>query len=224
MQITQEALDLIKSHEGLRLEAYKDPIGVWTIGYGTTSRAGIGVTVSPGMTITEAEAEDYLRRALELFGQKIAPGFKRPPTPNQYGAMLSLAYNIGPGAFLRSTCLKRFNAGDLEGAAEALQWFNKAGGKVWRGLVRRRAEEAELFLSSSTSPIPTPRPDGVRNSPLQSTELQAGAGQIATAVGGGVAGVAALEGTAQIVAIVVAGVVAVLALYMMRRRLARWAG
>ena len=228
MQLTQRGLDLIKAHEGLRLEAYRDPVGVWTIGYGTTSRAGIGVAVSQGMVVTESQAEGYLRRALLKFADQIKPGFKRPPNDNQYSAMLSLAYNIGPGAFLRSTALKRFNAGDFKGAAEALQWFNKAGGKVWNGLVRRRAEEAELFLAplegEAHFPVATPAPDEPRTSLLQSHELRSAAGQIATGVAGGSWSIANLDGTAQIIVVSGALVVVLLGLYLMWRRSRRWQG
>ena len=87
-----------------------------------------------------------LRQGLERFAAQIRPLFKRAPTENQFGAMVSHAYNIGVGAFSRSTCLRRFNDGDAEGAAEALTWFNKAGGRVLRGLTRRRDAERELFL------------------------------------------------------------------------------
>ena len=122
--------------------------GVWTIGYGTTSMAGIGVTVTRGMRITKAQAEDFLSRALDKFAAKIKGYFTHQPTPNQLGAMLSLAYNIGTGAFKSSTCLRRFNAGDFAAAAEALTWFNKAGGKRLQGLVNRRNDEKRLFLTA----------------------------------------------------------------------------
>jgi lysozyme len=202
MNINQDGLDLVKRFEGLRLTSYKDPVGIWTIGYGTTTRAGVGVTVGPNMTITEEQAEGYLRKALDKFALRISGGFTRTPTSNQFSAMLSLAYNIGPGAFLKSTCLKRFNAGDIDGAAEALTWFNKAGGKVLNGLVRRRAAERELFLADDVSVIETPTADGEK--PLwKSTTLQG-----ATAAGGTVlAAMAQMDWRAQIVlAVALAGI------------------
>ncbi|WP_299945386.1 lysozyme [uncultured Ruegeria sp.] len=159
MRINDAGLDLIKRFEGFEPKAYRDPVGVWTIGYGTTSRAGIGVTVSPGMEVSEEQASQYLMAALDKFGEQILPGFQRKPNENQYAAMLSLAYNIGPGAFRKSTCLKRFNKGDDEGSAQALQWFNKAGGKVLRGLVRRRQAESELFLRDVPA-FRVPKADG----------------------------------------------------------------
>lgn len=146
-EIDPRAIALIKEFEGFRSEAYRDPVGIWTIGYGTTKAAGVGIDPKAGMTITEAEAEKYLRRALDKFAEQIRPHIKRPTTPAEFGAMLSLAYNIGPGAFSGSTVLERFNAGDKAGAAEAFGWWNRAGGKVLAGLVRRRKAEADLFLS-----------------------------------------------------------------------------
>lgn len=223
MQINQATVDLVKRWEGLRLEAYQDSVGVWTIGYGTTAKAGLGITPRAGMTITEAEAEEYLRRGLEKFAEEIAGGFIRTPTANQFGAMLSLAYNIGVPNFLNSTALKRFNAGDVQGAAEAMTWFNKAGKKVLRGLVNRRADEVALFMSDAPSEIAEARPDAERTSPAQSTTVQAGTVQAVTAVSGGVSAVAALDGTAQIVALVVCGVVLLAAVWIMRERIKKFA-
>lgn len=145
--INQASLNLIKEFEGLRLKAYQDSVGVWTIGYGTTAAAGVGIEPKAGMTITQAQAEHYLQAAVEKFAAQIAPKITRPANPNEFGAMVSLAYNIGPGAFAKSSVLKRFNAGDTAGAAEAFKMWNKAGGKVLAGLVRRREAEAKLFLT-----------------------------------------------------------------------------
>jgi len=202
MKINQDGIDLIKRFEGLRLTSYKDPVGIWTIGYGTTSRAGIGVEVGPNMSITEYQAEKYLRDAVDRFGAKIIQGFTHKPTSNQYSAMLSLAYNIGAGAFLKSTCLKRFNAGDIDGAADALTWFNKAGGKVLNGLVRRRAAERELFLADDVSAIETPTADAEKPW-WKSTTLQ-GAG---AATGSILAAMSQMDWRAQIVlAVALAGI------------------
>lgn len=215
--ITNEAVALIKEFEGLRLKSYQDSAGVWTIGYGTTSRAGIGVSVGPGMVITEAEAEHYLRAALEKFSETIKPGFTTAPTDNQYGAMLSLAYNIGPGAFLRSTCLKRFNAGDIDGAAEALTWFNKSGGKVLRGLVRRREAERDMFLA--TDPVANITPDEPKDSPAKSTSIWATI-TAALSGGGGVAMVIPqLSPAAQIALIVLAGIGALSLMWIAKERI-----
>lgn len=176
MRINQATVDLVKEFEGLELHAYRDPVSVVTIGYGYTNNAGFGPGVEMGDVWTEEQAENMLWKGLEVFAAEITPLFKRKPTDNQFGAMLSLAYNIGTGAFARSTCLKRFNAGDDEGAAEALTWFNKAGGKVLRGLVRRREAERALFLTDSPVSIndgSAARPDKEKEM-TSSTTLGAG--------------------------------------------------
>ena len=147
MNVSETAIDLIKEFEGFRASAYLDPVGIVTIGYGTTSRAGVGIEPHLGMTISEPQAEVYLRQAVEKFAAQIAPLIKVPVTEAQFGACVSLAYNIGPGAFARSSVLRKLNAGDIAGAAAAFALWNKAGGKVLPGLVRRRAAEARLFLS-----------------------------------------------------------------------------
>lgn len=140
-QIGVAGLALIKSFEGLRLTAYKCPADVWTIGYGST-----GPHVKQGMTITEAQADKLLQDDLDRFEASVA---KHAPnaSQNQFDAMVSLAFNIGTGAFEKSTLLRKFVAGDTAGAAEAFrQWVN-AGGRKLEGLVRRREAERKLFLS-----------------------------------------------------------------------------
>lgn len=151
MIINQATVDLVKRFEGLRLEAYQDSVGVWTIGYGTTAMAGLGITPRAGMKITEQEAEEYLRRGLEKFADEIRPYIKAPINENQFGAFLSLAYNIGPDAFRKSSALRFFNAGETFKAGESILWWNKAKGKTLKGLVRRREAELKLFNTPVTS-------------------------------------------------------------------------
>ena len=150
-QVNQRTINLIKEFEGFRAEAYRDAAGVWTIGYGTTAAAGVGVTPVPGMTITKAEAEWYLQKAVNKFAGQVEAMLTAPANDNQFGAFVSLAYNIGPGAFSRSSALRRFNEGKVALAAEAILAWNKAtvsGRKqVLRGLARRREAEKALFLS-----------------------------------------------------------------------------
>ncbi len=148
-QLNAASLDLIREFEGLRLDAYLCPAGKWTIGYGHTSYAG-KPEVSEGMRITEEEANAILARDMAKFTEGVLAVLKRRPTNNQLGAFASLCMNIGLGAFSGSTAVKRFNAGDMAGAADALTWWNKAtvnGKKVkLKGLVRRREAERQLFL------------------------------------------------------------------------------
>lgn len=144
--INREALDLIKEFEGFRAKAYKDAVGVWTIGYGSTAMAGVGIEPKAGMEITEAQALAYLDAAVVKFEHNVTKVLKRPANENEYGAMVSLAYNIGPAGFAKSSVLRLFNAGDKEVAGEAFLLWNKAGGKVLAGLTRRRKAERALFL------------------------------------------------------------------------------
>lgn len=145
--VNKATLDLIKEFEGFRAAAYQDAVGIWTIGYGTTAVAGVGITPKAGMKISEAQALGYLDAAVTKFSHEVTRLLKRPANDNEFGAMVSLAYNIGPGAFAKSSVLRLFNAGDKEGAAAAFLLWNKAGGKVLRGLVRRREAEKRLFLT-----------------------------------------------------------------------------
>lgn len=147
MQINKATIDLIKEFEGFRSQAYRDPVGIWTIGYGTTGMAGVGISPKAGMSITQDDAERYLALTVEKFAAQIEDAITAPINENQFGAFVSLAYNIGPAAFKKSTALRKFNAGDIQGAADAILLWNKAGGKVLNGLVRRRNAERKLFLT-----------------------------------------------------------------------------
>jgi len=152
MIVNQAAIDLIKEFEGFEPKAYRDPVGIWTIGYGTTEMAGVGIDPQLGMTITQDDAERYLQLAVQKFAAKIEDMIDVPVTDNQFGALVSLAYNIGPTALAKSTVMKRLNAGDYQGAADAFAMWNKAGGKVLAGLTRRRAAERALFLKADAEP------------------------------------------------------------------------
>lgn len=139
MHISQKGLDLIKSFEGLRLSAYKCPADVWTIGYGTT--AG----VKQGQTITKERADELLREDVARFEAQVLRLVKVPLTQGQFDALTSFVYNLGAGNLGNSTLLRLLNAGDYKGAAAQFDRWNKAGGKVLAGLVRRRAAERALF-------------------------------------------------------------------------------
>lgn len=137
----QPAIELIKRFEGCVLRAYRDPVGIWTIGYGTTKN------VRPGMKITQAAAVELLLNDLDDRLEFIEMVVKVPTTDDETCALLSFAYNVGLSALQKSTLLRKLNAGRprVEVAAEFDKW-TRAGGKVLRGLVRRRAAERDLFL------------------------------------------------------------------------------
>jgi lysozyme len=161
MNINQATIDLVKRWEGFRAEAYLCPAGVWTIGYGITAGAGIGVNPKPGDRVTREQADQHLRAALDRFARQIRPLITAPINDNEFGAFLSLAYNIGVGGFGRSSALRHFNAGDKAKAAAAIKLWNKAtvGGKrqVLQGLVNRRAEEVVLFQTPASAPQRAPQ-------------------------------------------------------------------
>lgn len=133
--------EAIKKAEGLRLTAYLDTGGVWTIGYGHT-----GADVREGLTIPLSEAERLLTRDLKVAEGHVNDAVKVKLTQNQFDALVSFVYNVGGGAFRSSTLLKLLNAGDYEGAANQLPRWNKDNGKVIPGLTNRRHEERDLFL------------------------------------------------------------------------------
>jgi lysozyme len=139
-KISKKGIDLIKKYEGLRLKSYVCAAGVLTIGWGST-----GSHVTPHMVISEAEAERLLIQDLARFESGVNRLVKRPITQNQFDALVSLAFNIGLGAFSNSTLLRRLNAGDFQGASEQFARWNRGGGKVLRGLTVRRAEETAMF-------------------------------------------------------------------------------
>lgn len=138
-RINRAGLDLIKRFEGLRLEAYVCPAGVLTIGWGHT-----GPDVRPEMVCTRQKADALLHKDLERFETGVAEALKVRVTDNQYAALVSLAFNIGLGAFGRSTLLRKVNEEDPTAADEFQRW-NKAKGKTLPGLTKRRAAEAALF-------------------------------------------------------------------------------
>ncbi|WP_336948622.1 lysozyme [Acinetobacter junii] len=145
MKISQVGIDLISSFEDTKLQAYDDGVGVWTIGIGTTVYPN-GVKVKKGDKCTLEQAKEYFAHDLERFEASVNNLVKVPLSQNQFDALVSLTYNIGQTAFSNSTLLKKLNAKDYQGAADQFIRWNKGGGKVMKGLVRRREAERALFL------------------------------------------------------------------------------
>ena len=139
-QTNASGVNLIKSFEGLRLKAYQDAVGVWTIGYGTTRG------VKPGQEISEAQAEALLKTDLNRFEQAVNQAVRVPINDNQFAALVSFTYNVGSGALRSSTLLRKLNYRDTYGAANEFPRWNRAGGRVLAGLTRRRNAERALFL------------------------------------------------------------------------------
>lgn len=152
MRISEKGLAMIEKFEGCLLKASNKLDGVWTIGYGQTGRY-YGKRVRRGMTTTKAEAHAWLRdHSIKTYEDAVTQAVKVPLNQNQFDALVSFTYNVGVGALKQSTTLRRLNAGDYTGAADALTMWTKCNGKVLAGLVRRRKEERALFLTPVTQP------------------------------------------------------------------------
>ena len=142
--VSTSGMALICSFEGIKLKAYDDGVGVWTIGFGTTIYPN-GIKVKKGDTCTEAQAKAYMAHDLKKIESAVNSAVTVSINQNQFDALVSLAYNIGTSGFKNSTLVEKLNAGDIRGAAAQFDVWNKGGGKVMQGLVNRRAVERKLF-------------------------------------------------------------------------------
>jgi len=139
VKISQDGLKLIKKFEGCELKSYQDSVGVWTIGYGHTKG------VEEGQEITQDEAEEMLASELDEYEGYINDMVECDLEQHQFDALVAWVYNLGPTNLRSSTMLKRLNANDLEDVPNQIKRWDKAGGKVLAGLVRRREAEALMF-------------------------------------------------------------------------------
>lgn len=152
MKLSQKGVDFIKSHEALRLKAYQDSKGVWTIGWGHTKN------VHPGDVITREQAEQFIRddfawveRTLNV---DLVTGRDKPlVTQNEFDALCSLVFNIGSDAYLESTVRRKIKQGDKMAAARAFKMWVYSDHKFVQGLANRRADETRLFLQSGQADI-----------------------------------------------------------------------
>jgi len=142
----------LTKEEGLRLKAYRCSAGVLTIGVGHTSAAG-APRVTADLVITREQADEILSRDLVTFEDAVNKAIKVPVSQNEYDAMVSLAFNIGTNGFAGSSVVRKLNAGDRAGAAEAFLLWKRAGDHPTILLARRQREKA-LFLSSATPVAP----------------------------------------------------------------------
>jgi lysozyme len=139
---SERGLALTKSFEGLHLGAYQDCAGNWTIGYGHA-----GPSVSPGQSISEAEAETLLQADLAEAVACVNHAVQVPISQDQFDAMVDFCFNAGRGNFAQSTLLRKVNSRDFGGAVAQFALWVHAGGEVVSGLVRRRNAEAALFTA-----------------------------------------------------------------------------
>ena len=147
MHISQEGVDLVKKFEGCKLEAYQCAAGVWTIGYGSTKG------VKEGDTLTQKEADNLLLHEMQEYESYIKELVKVPLKQNQFDALVSWVFNLGPANLKASTMLKFLNAGDYHLIPSQIKRWNKAGGKVLEGLIRRREAEALMFENKDWSAV-----------------------------------------------------------------------
>lgn len=150
-QVDQTGEDLIERFEGLSLTWYKCPAGVWTIGYGHTGAIG-APAYRVGQRITQAEANSILASDLRSTEAGVSKLLKRPLPINKYDAVVSLAYNIGVGAFGGSHLLEFVNNGDFASASAQFLLWDRSGGRVLPGLVQRRRAEQLLFNTPNANP------------------------------------------------------------------------
>ena len=147
MNISQEGISLIKKFEGCELEAYQCAAGVWTIGYGSTK------DVKEGDTLTQKEADNLLLHEMQEYEGYIKELVKVPLKQNQFDALVSWVFNLGPANLKASTMLKFLNAGDYHLIPSQIKRWNKASGKVLGGLIRRREAEALMFEDKDWSAV-----------------------------------------------------------------------
>jgi lysozyme len=143
MNISAAGIKAIETYEGVRLTAYADSIGVPTIGVGHT----LGVKL--GDTITQDQADEFLRADLEDAEYAVNKYVTVPLTQGQFDSLTSFVFNLGAGAFKGSTLLADLNAGHYDDAADQLLRWNRAGGQVLAGLTKRRISERCMFLTGA---------------------------------------------------------------------------
>lgn len=186
LRTSEEGRELIQEHETLRLKAYRCPAGVWTIGWGHT-----GDDVHEGMVITRPQAVALFNHDIGVCEEAIFRLVRARLNQAQFDALVSFTFNIGGAALAKSTLLRKLNAGEYDAVPFELARWNKAKGKVLPGLVRRRKDEAALWVSEDPDPEQeqVARPDPPAAKPmLASRTVQGG-----IASGAGVAGATLTE-------------------------------
>lgn len=143
MKTSKDGRSKLEAREGTRLKAYRDSVGVWTIGVGHTSAAG-SPTVTPSLKITADECDAIFARDLVKYEATVNSAVKVPLAQNEFDALVSLCFNIGQGGFAKSTVVKRLNAKDRKGAAAAFMMWNKP-----KEIIGRRTGEMKQFLGAS---------------------------------------------------------------------------
>jgi lysozyme len=142
LSYSDKGLTLTQQCEGLRLEAYQDSVGVWTVGYGHT-----GSDVRKGLTISEEQASDLLKKDVATAVAAVNRLVTVSLSQNQFDALVDFVFNLGASRLAGSKLLRKVNAGDFAGAAEQFLAWVRAGNQILPGLVTRRKAERALFLA-----------------------------------------------------------------------------
>lgn len=150
MRTNQAGINLIMEFEGLHLTPYRDPIGLWTIGYGHLITRSSELPEIWNRTITKEEARQLLKADLGRFERGVESLTAVPLNENQFSALVSFCFNLGTGAYQRSTLRRKINRGEYDEAAREFRKWVYAGGIKFRGLVRRRQAEEWLFTTTTS--------------------------------------------------------------------------
>lgn len=145
MKVSKECLKMLAHHEGVRQKPYKCPAGLWTVGVGHLIGDGKTLPDSWNRTFTLDEVYDILAKDVVRFERGVNKYVTVPLRQNEFDALVSFSFNLGLGVLQRSTLRQALNRGDKEMAIQSLLKYNKAGGKVLKGLDKRRKDEAALF-------------------------------------------------------------------------------
>jgi len=144
---SKTGLQLTERFEGVRLTAYPDSVGVWTIGYGHTHG------VQPGDTCTQDQANQWLQEDTAWATNVVNSLITVQLTQNEFDALVDFTFNLGSGSLRHSTLLRLVNQGKFKAAANEFDKWDHAGGKVIAGLLRRRQAEADLFNNTTTESV-----------------------------------------------------------------------
>lgn len=145
MKASKECLRLLAHHEGVRQKPYKCPAGLWTVGVGHLIGDGKSLPADWNRVFTLEEVYAILAKDVQRFERGVERLITIPLRQCEMDALVSFAFNLGLGCLQRSSIRQKLNRGDKEGAIESLLKYNKAGGKVLKGLDNRRKDEAALF-------------------------------------------------------------------------------
>lgn len=149
MNVSDKAIKMIRHHEGVRVKPYQDAIGLWTVGVGHLIGDGKTLPDEWNRTLTMGEVDEILRKDLARFEAGVERLCPSGLTQPRFDALVSISFNFGLGNLQRSSIRMKHNRGEFEDAADSFLLYNKAGGKIFKGLVNRRNDERALYLSNS---------------------------------------------------------------------------